>query len=486
MGFCSFSSETIIDNKTTVDNVFINEFLPYAPDFCVKVYLYGLYKCSNSSSDNDIENFARVLKCSEEDIEQAYLYWQEQGLVQILKTCPFSVKYMPPKNCISNNKKYNKEKYANFNSQIQEIINERMLTPTEYHEYYDFMESFKFEPTALIMIAGYAAQIKGGNVGYNYILTIAKNWAYEGIKNSQQVEEKLKEFENNSTEIGELIKIFAIKRIPSIEEKEYLLKWKNDFGFDFETIKFVAKNVKKLYKGGFDKLDKKLLSYYEKKITSKKEIEEYEQNKESMYKTAKDVCKNLGVYYENLEPVIDNYISTWINMGYDSVTLNLISNFAFKTNVRTLENLEKVILKFYKLGLVSKESIDQHLSELMETDKKIKEILSSLGIQRNVNSFDREFYNIWINVWKMPEEVIQYASILAGDKLQPMQYINKVLSNFYDKGVKTLDQAKNYSLDFVSSTSEKTKKKIKQNFEQRNYKKEELDALYDSIEEIEI
>lgn len=483
MGFCSFSSETIIENKTTIDNIFINEFLPYAPDFCVKVYLYGLYKCSNSTTDNDIESFARVLKCSEEDIEQAFLYWQEQGLVQILKTCPFSVKYMPPKNCISNNKKYNKEKYASFNIQIQELLSGRMITPTEYHEYYDFMESFKVEPEALIMIVGYATQIKGDNVGYNYILTVAKNWAYEGVKNSSQVEEKLKEFELNSEEIGELTKIFGIKRIPSIEEKEYLLKWKNDFGFDFETIKFVAKNVKKQYKSGFDKLDKKLLSYYEKKLTSKKEIEEYEQNKEALYAAAKEVCKNLGIYYENLEPVIDNYISTWTNMGYDSTTLSLISNFAFKSNVRNLENLEKIILKFYKLGLISKESIDEHLTELLATDKKIKEILNCLGLSRQVNSFDREFYNTWINVWKMPEEVIQYAGNLASDKLQPMQYINKVLSNFYEKDIKTLEEAQKF---VPESQPVKKEKKIKQNFEQRTYKKEELNALYDSIEEIEI
>ena len=483
MGFCSFSSETIIENKTTIDNIFINEFLPYAPDFCVKVYLYGLYKCSNNASDNDIESFARVLKCSEEDIEQAFLYWEEQGLVQILKTCPFSIKYMPPKNSISNTKKYSKEKYASFNAQVQELLSGRMITPTEFHEYYDFMEVYRVEPTALIMIIGYATQIKGNNVGYNYILTIAKNWAYEGIKNSEQVEEKLKEFELNTEEIGELIKLFNIKRIPSIEEKEYLLKWKNDFGFDFDTIKFVAKEVKKKYKGGFDRLDKKLLSYYEKKLNSKKEIEEYELNKENLYLSAKEVCKSLGVYYENLEPVIDNYITTWTSMGYDNTTLNILSNFAFKSNIRTLDGLEKIILKFYKLGLISKESIDEYLTELLATDKKIKEILNNLGLSRQVNSFDRDFYNTWINVWKMEEDVIQYASKLASDKLQPMQYLNKVLSNYFDKGVKTIDDAKTCIVQDSSSVKEK---KIKQNFEQRSYKKEELNALYDSIEEIEI
>ena len=37
MGFCKFSAQSIINNKTEVDNIFINDFLPYAPENAVKV-----------------------------------------------------------------------------------------------------------------------------------------------------------------------------------------------------------------------------------------------------------------------------------------------------------------------------------------------------------------------------------------------------------------------------------------------------------------
>ena len=107
MAFCKFSSEYVINKETQVDNLFINEFLPYAPAECVKVYLYGLYKCSNSSAyDNTIENFSKVLNLSPEEIEDAFLYWQEQGLVQVLNTCPIEIRFMPLKNVINNTKKY--------------------------------------------------------------------------------------------------------------------------------------------------------------------------------------------------------------------------------------------------------------------------------------------------------------------------------------------------------------------------------------------
>ena len=99
MAFCKFSSEFVISNQTAVDNFFINEFLPSAPDNCVKVYLYGLYKCTNPNSfDNSIEAFANTLNMSTQDIEDAFLYWQEQGLVQVLFTVPLQIRYMPLKN----------------------------------------------------------------------------------------------------------------------------------------------------------------------------------------------------------------------------------------------------------------------------------------------------------------------------------------------------------------------------------------------------
>ena len=77
MGLCSFSSELIINNKLELDNIFVNEFLPYAPEGTVKVYIYGLYMCSHSNAhDNTLESFAKVLSMSEQDILDSFLYWQ--------------------------------------------------------------------------------------------------------------------------------------------------------------------------------------------------------------------------------------------------------------------------------------------------------------------------------------------------------------------------------------------------------------------------
>ena len=486
MPFCKFSSETVISNATSVDNIFINDYLPFANDTCVKVYLYGLYKCTTADMyDNTLSSFSTVLGISEDDIYTAFLYWQEQGLVQILATEPFEVVYMPLKNAITNTKKYNQDKYADFNLQIESIFKGRNITLNEYYQYYEFMEINHVEPEALILIIEYCVRAKGLRIGYSYILTIARNWAEEGIISYEKVENKLMELEQNSTEMGELFKILGIKRVATIDEKEYVAKWKNDFEFNFETIIGVCKlnKKKKRQTTNFDKLDNIFKNYYEMKLSSLKEIETYEKEKESLYQISKQVCKNLGIYYDNLEPVSNNYIQKWITMGFDDKTLSEIANYCFKSTIKSLDGMSNIISKFFKLGITTTEALNEYLAEIIKNDEDIKQILDDLGLVRNVNKFYRDFYKTWKDDWNMSDELIANAITLCRDKINPMQYLNKILSHWHINGVKTVEQSKNYYLTEKTVQSQKPKQNYK---EQRDYSKKDLNALFDNLEEIEL
>ena len=136
--------------------------------------------------------------------------------------------------------------------------------------------------------------------------------------------------------------------------------------------------------------------------------------------------------------------------------------------------------KFYKLGILSEESLQEYFNSVLSVDKKIKTILENIGLSRNVNQFDRDKYKIWTEVWNMPEDVIEYATTLAVGKEQPMQYLIALLSSFHDKNIKTVEDAKNSSQ--IVSTTTHTKKFNNE----RSYTKEEMNALFQSIEEIEI
>ena len=476
MAFCKYSVDKNSNLGLVLDKNFLKDYLPYAPDYCVKVYLYGLYLCSTDGLDNTLECFAKTLDMTEDDVKECFMYWQEQGLVTVLNADPIEVRYLQVKPKNLSVKKYSKSKYADFNIQMQEIINGRMITPTEYLEYYTLLETFKLEPLALIMIAKYCTNLKGNNVGYAYILTIAKNWAYEGVRTESDVENKLKEFEAILSDVSDILKLLGRKKQASFEDKQMYTKWVKNLDFNKEIISYVAKQFKK--KGNMEKLNEKLEKYYELKLFSLKEIEEYEANKNSLIDQAKMVTKQIGVYYENLENVIETYIVKWQNMGYNQDSLKLVAEFCFKNNVRNLDGMDSTLEKFYSLGLINVESINEYFGQIIETDSKIKELLTLVGLNRSVTTWDRDFYRTWTYTWNFDEEIIKYACSLAVGKSCPMPYINKILSVWFKNKINTLKKAKKQTVNFNKQDNKPAE------FKQRSYSSKDINALFDNLKEV--
>ena len=477
MPFCKFSSGYIIQDKTVVDNIFINDYLPYAPDCCIKVYLYGLSKCNNSSApDNNIENFANVLGMTVEEVEKYFLYWQEQGLVQLLSTKPIEVRYLPISQGLNKIKKYNVDKYADFNIQMQELLPNHMVTPTEYSEYYNVIENEHIEPEALVMITKYCIDLKGENVRYPYIVTVAKNWAKEGVRTTQDVENKIQELDILDDKVHLVLNALGTKRKAQLEDVQMLNKWLEEFDFDLNVVIYVAKRFSIKSKIDMLYLNNLLLKYYEMKLNSIEEIENYETEKQALYDTAKTVVKNLGLYYEDVSKIVDTYVVKWNRMNYSKEILTVIADYSFKNSIRTLESFDGIVQKLYKLGITTLEALNDYLKDLMITDKKIAEILEKLGIKRNVNPYDRSFYKTWTETWNFDDSMLDYATTLSVGKSSAMQYMNKILSNWKSQNITTLDKAKATNLEIKEETKSQN----------TTISKEDINALFSNLEYVEV
>jgi len=486
MAFCKFSTGFIANTSITIDASFLNDYLPYAPENCVKVYLFGLLKCQNSTSfDNTIENFENVLGLSKQDIIDIFLYWQDQNLVQVLSTDPMEVRYLPVKNALKKVKVANIKKYSAFTLQAQEIIEGREITPNEFNEYIDFLETSKMQPDALIMIMKYCVNTKGDNIGYSYILTVAKNWARDGIRTTEKVEEHISSLNDLTSENSKVAKALKFQGNLGLEHQQLFSKWKDEFGFDVGTIVEVAKEIaKKTKKNGYEMLDSALLKYYEQKLMSFYEIKEFEKQKAELIQTARNINKAIGVYYENVDNIVSTYILPWINKGYTENTLLEIANFCFKSSIRTLDGMDEKINKFYKLGLISTESINQYMDSLAKTDGEIKELLIKLGIDRKVNSIDRKNYKTWVVDWKINNELINYAVDLSIGKANPFPYMNKILANWHQNNISTVAEAKKTKT--VEQPAPKANATVTKSYEHRSYSDDELTALFDNLDDIEI
>lgn len=473
MNLCSLSKDLSENKETRINNLFFVDYLPYANDKQIKVYLYGYY-CSENNVDLTLEQFAKNINLTIDEVKESFEYWKKLNLVQITTIDDFNVIYLQVSSNLLNVKKY-EDKYANFNVVAQSMFN-RMISPNEYDTYYNLMETKHLESDALLMIMKYCLETKGKDVSYPYIVTVANNWIAEKITKTSQVEEKLKEIEKTSEDILNVLLVLGIKRKASLEELDLYRKWKIDFKFSSSDIIEVARLLKK--KGGMKALDSKLCKYYEMQLIRLDDILTYEKNKKYYYTIAKDIVSKLGLYFENLDPVIETYLNPWLYKGYSDETLLVLADFCFKTENRTLEDLNTLIEKLHKLGLVSLSSIQQYINELKGVDEQIKNILEKLGLTRRVTQRDREQFNIWTNTWNLSNDILEYGAEISKDKTQPFLYLTKVLNSFHEKNVTTIDEAKNVSKNINVNNSNANKGLFT-----HSYTDDELNTLFDNLKD---
>ncbi|MDR0461747.1 MAG: DnaD domain protein [Christensenellaceae bacterium] len=359
MAFVSFSSQLILENSTAISNAFIEEHLPTCNGDCARVYLYGLYMCGNAGRyDNTIEHFAKAMNLSEDDITSAFMYLQGQGLVQILSVKPFQVKYLPVKAGSARLKKYEDGKYNDFNIQIQAIIEGRMISKTEYEEYYYFLESLHVQPEALIMIAKYCVDVtKKTNIGYHYILNIAKNWAYAGTKTVEAVEEKLAVQEYDTTEVAKILKILGVKRNAEPSDYQLLEGWRLK-GFEEETLHSIATFCKKTDRKKIEDIDDVVEKFYKLGITTPSGIDAYISSMVTRDKAIKEIVSGFGLsrpvanidrdFYTtwtdtwNFTPEIINYAATLsIDKSSPMAYLNKVLASWFEKKITTLDAAKK-------------------------------------------------------------------------------------------------------------------------------------------------
>ncbi len=468
MSFCSFSKETITNSSTVLDNRFISTYLPEANGDAIKIYIYGLFVCQESDSDISFDKFCNDVKLDKDVVSDCFRFWEELGIVNVLSEDPFIVKYLPVAQ--SKPRKYSAEKYGEFNKALQVLIPERMITTNEYAAYFSLMEENGLKPEALLMIVKYCVDLKGGAIGLRYILKVANDFIARGITTTTKIEKELSDYSLKTGEFASLMNYILPNKKPQIEDLKLFEKWNKQLLYDIDTIIFIAKSAKIK---NIEKLDKEIDVLYASKKFSEKEIADYYKSKAKTTELAYAINRSLSVYTEVIDPVIENYVIPWQNMGYDEETLLFLATYCFKKNRRSLEEMNEVVEKLYKNGLITLTSIAEYLKSISADDDFIKKLLLIAGLSRKPTEWDRANLKTWRS-WNFSDEMISEACAIAAGKSNPMSYVNAVLSGWKSEGIFTADKIR------------RTDKKVNpQAIQTRNYTKEEFDKLIDDIDEIE-
>lgn len=483
MTFCEKEKQLIEGGVTAIDNTFIINYLPDAPDKCVAVYLLGLTLSQSNGTDNSCETIANRLGITEGDVIACYQYWDEMGLVHLTNDIPQRVIYLNARNSANAYKKIKPSKYTKFSKDIQSVITGRLINTNEYNEYYMFLENTTFETDALIAVAKYCVELKGNSVAYQYILTVARNLILRGATTLAVVQDNLNSKQKYDNDLKLVFKALGITRHFEHDDRVMYDKWTREFGFATDVIVAVAKSCKS---GGMTKCDVKLTEYYKHNVLDAKEISDYESQKQFLYELARDINKTIGVYYQSLDMVVDEYVIKWLQKGYESETLLAMAKYCFRSNIRTLNGLNSVIDKLYKMGITTVNALDGYLDQLTQVDEQIKSLLVLAGLERKVTANDRLLYKTWTQTWEISNDLIQYACTLSAGTVAPLAYVNRVLADYKQNGVTTVAQAQARKVSSATQQTTATKVLVgNDETQRREYTDEQLNSLFSDLETME-
>lgn len=431
---CSYSKEFSNSAFTDVENAFITEYLPVSSGDAVKVYLYGLYLCQNPKLDQPLSEIAKTLSMTENAVIDCFEYWEEFGLLCVLTKEPLTVQYQPIR-CYGGGKpkKIKAEKYTDFTKSLQAILPERMISTSEYSEYFSIMETYSIKPEAMLMIVKYCAERKGADIGYRYVSKVAKDFGNRGITTVDKVEKELSSHILRTSIIERILKAMGLRRQPELEDSTLLKKWTLELGFEEENVIFAASKLKK---GSMAKLDEFLIDLYSMKSFSKEEIADYMDRKKEVYDLAVKINKSLSIYVEVLDPVVDTYTKKWLSYGFTESTLLFIANHCFKTGKKTLQDMDELLEYLRARGFIDLSSVNDYFEQIKKSDEFLSKMLLTAGVNRRPTAWDRENLAMWKS-WNFSEDMIIEAASLSAGKNSPTAYMNGILSNWKNNGVFT-------------------------------------------------
>ena len=436
MSFCSFSKE--LDNGyTLVDNKFITKYLPEADGFALKVYLYGLYLCENREQDFSIASMAEVLKTTEEKIKEAFTFWEDYDLVEILAREPFTVQYLPVRSALGRPKKIRYEKYADFNKELQRKMQKvgKFVSSNDYVKYMHFLEENAIQHQAFLLITEYCITKQGESISPSYIFNKAKKLIRNGLTTYEQVE---KELSNYNAQEGELIAVFlamnAYMHTPDEQDYEFYKKWTESLGLTKESILATARKLKR---GSMTGLDLTLCELAEKGKTTPKEIEEFLVAREALASLTFRIGRKLGVKVQNPAPYIDEYVEKWHEFGFEESSLLELALFCMRTERGDFNSLHELVQKLFADGVVSRDAVKEFL-KIKNADLKLFSKLRELCPSIKSNANNLSMLQAWRD-WKFDDNMILEAAKRSAGSASPIPYINKILSDWKRADAYTID-----------------------------------------------
>lgn len=281
---------------------FINKYMPEAHGEYVKVYLYGL-AAAYEGREADNASAAAFLRLLVTDVENAWRYWSEKGLVRLDGE---TVTFLPatdnrfadnrPDTADEPSEPYGENRPPHVSAKdvaralelnpsmkdtisMAEQLLEKPLSSREITCIYNFMDWYGMDGELVLMLLEYC--VAQGKKNFSYIEKVAQGWNRDGVDDIKKADALIKRANSEKKFQGRCRRVFGIDRAFTATELKYLNSWHTELGYSAEMVAraydITINNTGKL---AFAYMNKILQSWYRKGVRRPADIKEKDRRPE--------------------------------------------------------------------------------------------------------------------------------------------------------------------------------------------------------------
>ena len=471
MALFSFADGAAVFDSTPIENIFLIDYLPTAPDEYLRVYLYARMLALHPELGADIAAMAAALRLDEEAILNAFAYWEQQGLARRLSDRPPAFQLLPLRSSASPaaapmDRAY--YEYRDFNADLQNLFGKKLMHPQEYVMANDWLNLLGFDQEAVLYAV--AMEIRAGRSKEPDPARVFKRlnkrmlaWADRGIRTRADLERELRYDGEVRNTAKAVLKRFSLRRKPTEDELECARRWLGEWALTPEAVLSACEETTKSRSPSFAYLDAILKSRREGDGPLRAELVE--------------ALRELDPLNAQPTPDLMSRYGALRAQGFEAETVKLAAVQCRRKKKTSFGEVEWMLNKWRERGLFTAAAAAEYISVMQRKTASVRALLERAGLERRPTMDDLARYDAWLE--RSGEDVILYAAECARGMQLPMLYMDKLLSEWQSAGATTLEAAK-ASRAAHAASEKKTASGAPANpaldYEQRDYKGEEVGA----------
>ncbi len=229
------------------------------------------------------------------------------------------------------------------------------------------------------------------------------------------------------------------------------------------TVEELTETVSTLRKKGLLEGERKLAPSVANKNLSGKEIAGAIESDNSLKQLIEECEAICGKVFTTTD--VSKIVSLKNSLGLDSETVLLLFYYHFEKldavgKKLTVSYVERSAYSLFNQGIRTLDSLQSYIKENERRNSNKYKVARLFGMgDRAFTKKEEKFFDKWFIEWEMPFELVEAAFEIAVNNTgkASLEYMSKILSDWHDSGVRTVEQAEKANADFKAANKNKTK-----------------------------